>query len=389
MKKLLAIAVATALTAPAAMADTILYGKLHSSVGELKTTLGNGQSQKTTAVESHSSRIGIRGSNDVDNGLAVTYRLEFQVDTDGDNGGGGTALADLNAAGSTSTSNSAGINNTRTGFVGLKGPFGEVQLGRMDTPAKLATARQDIFSDTYADLANIIDTDAHRVNNAIAYVNKLGPVNIAAAHSTGILSSSGVQTTSTSGVPLSSPSCVATSTGCDTNAPVGDGTNQANSLMASYATGPFYAGIGYTDVRGGSIPSGNARTANAKHTNLGLGFNNDTAAANVVLEQVKANKEVTGAAANVKDDNIVVNGSYKIGAATLKAQYGESKRKGSTAANNGKEKVTAVGVDYALGKKTNAYLLWAEDKNPAKRVNLSGTDVVKNSAVAIGIVSDF
>ena len=83
MKKLLAIAVAAALTAPAAMADTTLYGKLHASVGQVKTTV-DGVTTKNTAVESHNSCIGIKGSTALDNGLEATYGLEYAVDLDGD-----------------------------------------------------------------------------------------------------------------------------------------------------------------------------------------------------------------------------------------------------------------------------------------------------------------
>ncbi|WP_308874232.1 porin [Thiothrix subterranea] len=126
MKNILAIAVATALIAPAAaMADTTLYGKLHATVGNVETTTGATEASETV-VESHSSRLGVKGSTELDNGLSATYGLEYGIDLDGDNEKG--------------TNGQSRSLNARNTFVGLKGGFGEVRVGRHDTPAKLATA---------------------------------------------------------------------------------------------------------------------------------------------------------------------------------------------------------------------------------------------------------
>lgn len=108
MKNILAIAVATALIAPAAaMAETTLYGNLHASVGTVDTG-----ATSQTLVESHASRFGIKGSTELDNGLSATYGLEYGVGLDGDD---------------------AAVLVGRNQFVGVKGGFGEVRLGRHDT----------------------------------------------------------------------------------------------------------------------------------------------------------------------------------------------------------------------------------------------------------------
>ncbi|MFN3786583.1 MAG: porin, partial [Thiothrix sp.] len=80
------------------------------------------------------------------------------------------------------------------------------------------------------------------------------------------------------------------------------------------------------------------------------------------------------------DDNIYVGGGIKSGAMTFKAAYGEGKRSGAA-----KEKQTTVGVDYSLGKKTAAYLMWNEDQNAAHAVGGSA----KAKATVIGITTDF
>lgn len=310
MKKMLVIAVAAALVAPAAaMADTTLYGKLHASVG----SVDNGTDSQTV-VESHSSRFGVKGSTELDNGLSATYGLEYGIDLDGDN------------------SRTLAARNT---FVGVKGGFGEVRVGRHDTPAKLATAGLDAFADTYGAMENIIATDGQRVDNAVAYINKFGPVGFAVAHTTDLVNN---------------------------DADAADDTN-ANTMMVNYGNGPYYAGLGYTDI-----------DAVAKETNVGLGWKAEAGHfANLVYEQVDADGTPND------DTNMYVAGGFKTGAATIKAAYGKSETDNVA----GEEEQTTVGVDYSLGKKTSTYLLWNEDDD--NRVGGAG----KTTATVLGIVSEF
>lgn len=350
MKKLLAIAVAAALVAPAAaMADTTLYGKLHASVGTVKTTDALGATTSRTGVESHSSRIGIKGATALDNGMEATYGVEYGLNIDGDNGGGPTG-----AATGTDGSTASQTLSARNTFVGVKGGFGEVRVGRHDTPAKLATAGQDVFADTYADMANVINADGHRVNNAVAYINKFGPVGFAYAHSTG--------------------------TGLDPAAPVvalGDSGADADTLMVNYGNGPWYAGLGYTKVKSNTAAAFNGY----KGTNLGLGWKAEAGhQANLILEDSKS--EV---AADGKNKSALINGVYKMGNVALKAQYGERKHSGSAAAANGKEKLTTLGADYNLGKKTSVYLIASDNKNTDATVG----GLLRTKATAVGLVTEF
>ncbi|WMP16378.1 porin [Thiothrix lacustris] len=328
MKKLLVIAVATALIAPAAaMADTTLYGKLHATVGTLDTGSAD---DADVVVESNTSRFGIKGSTELDNGLAATYGLEMGVDIDGD------AASNL---------------SSRNQFVGLKGGFGEVRVGKHDTPAKLATSGLDAFADNnQAEMYRIIAADSHRVNNAVAYINKFGPVGFAVAHSTDVL---GEDTVNTAGAALNNP---------------------ANTAMVNYSNGPIYAGLGYTAVD-------NVGT----DVNVGVGYKHEAGHfANFVYEEVKGD----GAAADTAgfpagtatDTNMYVAGGFKTGAATLKAAYGSSDRD-----TMGQETNTTVGVDYALGKKTSTYLLWNERENEAHAID--GT--AKITATQVGLVTEF
>lgn len=335
MKKMLAIAVAAALAAPAAMADTTLYGKLHESYGKVKqTNIGGvaGNNSNNSGLESHASRIGVKGSTALDNGMEATYGIEFGLNLDGDNGGA-TSLGNTSTVGNSLSS--------RNQWVGLKGNFGEIRAGRHDTPSKLATAGQDVFADTYADMNNIIFADNLRVNNAVAYINKFGPVGFAYAHSSGA-----------------------------TN----DFDPDADSAMVNYSNGPWYAGLGYTHMR---KVAGTAGT-NGNQANLGLGWKAEAGhEVNVVLESVKATN--TG----VKTKNALINGVYRIGNVGLKAEYGQSNPDGAPE----KAKLGAVGVDYHFGKKTSAYLLHSDFKNSNYAV--SGAPQARTKATAVGLVTEF
>lgn len=329
MKKMLVIAVAAALVAPAAaMADTTLYGKLHASVGNVETTTA-GVDTSETVVESHSSRLGVKGSTELDNGLSATYGLEYGIDLDGD------------AEKANSTSRSLNARNT---FVGVKGGFGEVRVGRHDTPAKLATAGLDAFADTYADMSNIIAADGHRVDNAVAYINKFGPVGFAAAHST-------------------ETDLLAGADG-DRN-----GGTTANTLMVNYGNGPWYAGLGYTTL--------DTAPEELTVTNLGAGWKAEAGHfVNAVVEKVE------GPATGAEDTNMYVAGGFKTGAATLKAGFGKGETDGA-----GEEEQTTVGVDYSLGKKTSAYLLWNDNTNTGRVA--AGAAESSTTATAVGLVTEF
>lgn len=353
MKKLLAIAVAAALVAPAAaMADTTLYGKLHASVGQIKDTQSIGgvsASATNTASESHASRFGIKGATALDNGMEATYGLEYGLDIDGDNS---RALA------------------ARNTFVGLKGGFGEVRVGRHDTPAKLATAGLDNFVDGYADMGNVVLADNLRVDNAVAYINKFGPVGVAVAHSTGVgaVSVNGALKQALGGFPGPRTNVTAPFPGQDQ---ASDGnTPDANDLMVNYSNGPWYAGLGHTAVQG-----------QLKNTNLGLGWKAEAGHnVNLVLEKT----DIAGTSNDIS--TVYLAGGYKIGNVKLKAGYGENK----VSNVSGKYKQTTLGADYDLSKKTTAYFLLNEQKaTDGLSTGLAAGDSDKSTQTAVGLVTEF
>ena len=164
-KNILAIAVAAAMVAGSAavMADATVYGKIHVSIDQMD----NGASGATTAadsslfVSSNSSRLGIKGSADLDGGLKAIYKYEMATEY---------VKADL-----------AGKRNA---YLGLKGGFGTFLVGRHDTPFKTVGRKNDLFGDTIADARNLTNDAGHdaRVTDVLVYANKFGAVDLAVAY---------------------------------------------------------------------------------------------------------------------------------------------------------------------------------------------------------------
>ena len=145
-KKLIAVAVAGVVAAPAAYADISAYGRINNRIVIADNDDVN--------METSGSRFGFKGSGDMGNGMSAFARYEFSTTTDhaGDSGGLGSRLS----------------------FVGMSGPFGSVSLGQ-----QWSAYFQNLG--THASL-NIIKGPGQigpfRTGNTIQYANTLGPVSL-------------------------------------------------------------------------------------------------------------------------------------------------------------------------------------------------------------------
>lgn len=142
MNKVILICAATAMlaTAPFAAAngpiDGKLYGKINVSVVD----------SEGWALNSNASRVGLKGSTQVSEGLNVFYKTEFEVDVDGD----------------------GDLFKHRNIYAGLKGSFGSILAGKNDTPTKLSQKKIDLFNDLEGDIKKTFDGENRR-SNLIAY----------------------------------------------------------------------------------------------------------------------------------------------------------------------------------------------------------------------------
>ena len=147
MNKVILIGTATAMlaTAPFAAANGPIDGKLYGKVNVSVVNSDSG-SDDTWKLNSNASRIGLKGSTQVSEGLTVFYKTEFQVDVDGD----------------------GDVFKQRNIFAGVKGSFGSVLAGKNDTPTKLAQKKIDLFNDLEGDIKKTF-VGENRMSNIIAY----------------------------------------------------------------------------------------------------------------------------------------------------------------------------------------------------------------------------
>ncbi len=124
-RKLLLAAIAGALGAPAAMAQTSnvqLYGRANLSFdnyGSSGATAGADVKSRYRVVDS-ASRLGVRGTEDLGGGLRALFQIESGVNVDSGTGNGQSGGANPNT----------GLLASRDSYVGVGGSWGDVRFGR-------------------------------------------------------------------------------------------------------------------------------------------------------------------------------------------------------------------------------------------------------------------
>lgn len=419
-KKLLTLAVAAALAAPGfASAEAIMYGKMNVSLdyqnvdniirplvdpatGKLVVdengvpvqpqvdfegwgfSKGNGYIQG----EGRANRLGVKGSEDLGNGLKAIYQIELGINFDTNN-----AL--------TNNNDTVSYRNT---FAGLAGDWGTLLAGRHDTPMKISTGKLDLFSDTMADYNGTVGFLDLRADNAIAYISpnwsgfQLALATVPAGGATGVLGSNGNSVKNVNS----------------------DQINGAYSLAAIFSNGPFYASAAYeslsnemfmgtnTSLYGEALcvpnPGQVEVTCNYIENDwtqwrLGLGllnWNGFTLTA-VYAQQddiptgqtyitsgpgVPANKAYFIPGGSNSVEQWQVQAGYTFGNFMIKGMYGQASYDSDTAIAgtfldeariqvlddlyDGTRDTWAVGVDYNFSKRTTAYMLYTavmDDQN--------------------------
>ena len=312
MKKVLPLAIAAALAIPAAaMADATVYGKIRvatDNVNEEVTLCAAGlcatANDDRWGMSDQSSRLGIKGSEDLGNGLKAIYQFEF----------GATAGEQFNGL------------TGRNAFVGLAGGFGTFLAGRHDTPMKMSTSKLDLFADTIADN----DTGSpgiaghsglfsdRRVDGAIAYVSP----NLSGLTFAGAV----VQFDTTN-----------------------DFAN-AYSVAAMYENGPFFGSLAYEQLDYTNLIGS---TDDEQDWRLGLGLM-DMAGFTVTF--IYEDNTSFGGVDGLDYQNYQISGAYKLGAGSIKAMYGYQDVDNS----NYEYDTWAIGYQHNLSKRTDAQIIYTE-----------------------------
>ena len=356
-KKLIALAVAAAMTAPAlAMADVSVYGKADIAVANT-----NNGAVGTTQMTSQVTKLGFKGSEDLGGGLNAIWQIEQQID--------------LNNAGAGNSGHNTFAG--RNSFLGLKGGWGTLMVGRHDTPYKVSTRHLDVFGDQFADNRHLMGggnaaskgsyMDA-RPGNEIMYVSpNMNGFSVAASYvfSNDLASTAAQQ------------------------------KGDLVSLNGVYNQGPLYVAAAYQKVKYGTSGIGSQYTALATATAANPWLPSDslkawkigagywvTSALRVVGVYEKLTSSISSGlvASNAFSRNDWNIGAiYKFGMDDVKFSYTAAGNSGGVA-NTG-AKMIGVGYDHNMSKRTSLYVQYN------KLSNDSAASFGFNGAATTGVVA--
>ena len=293
-KSLIALAALAAVGAASAQSSVTLYGIADISAGVVEY---DGISRETgfNKANLQQSRVGIKGSEDLGNGLKAVFNYEHGFNSANGEFAGGEA---------------------RRAVVGLQGGFGSVLLGRDKLPLYRLT--EDTSADSISDFSTTNLVGGKRTNG-VHYAGNFGGVGISAA--------------------VGYDRHDDLTTGADTQ-------DTTYGLGLSYATGPFMVGIAGEQIES---EAGSPLATTSKETNYGIGGTYDFTAAKVYANYLVS--DVDGSAGKDKEANVGVKVPF--GAASLVAEVGYNDGHGYDGIDYN------VGANYAFSKRTDAYVRYA------------------------------
>ena len=318
-KKIIVLAIAAALTAPAlAFAEATVYGQVNLAIERRDD--GNSPSTTANQLNSYGSRFGLKGSEALDGGMSIVWMLE------------GGYKADDGMSESTNQ-----IFN-RESHIGLTSDsMGTVTLGLQPTPYKAATRRLDVFGDTAADNRRLLgDTHDESVANAFSYMTpSMGGFSVAVATQFGA---------------EKSPQPVA---------PNNNTKGSALGLAAMYEQGPIYAAFAIDNVKYGAANTGQlAGVVDAESKGLMLGGSYSMDAITISAEIERLTNKASATAAELKNSNFYLGAKFALSSSdAIKAAY--TKVGSQTGLNNNATQV-AVGYDHNMSKNTMVYALYTK-----------------------------
>lgn len=131
----------------AALAEPSFYGKASLSLQQADE---NGDDK--LELVNNSSRIGVKGTERINDDLSAIYQLEYQTFVD--DGGSGV--------GRTFTQ--------RDSYIGVRGAFGTLIAGKVNSPLKAAQGKVDLFNDLEGDMSYLFPGEK-RPSNIIQYTS--------------------------------------------------------------------------------------------------------------------------------------------------------------------------------------------------------------------------
>ncbi len=327
-KKIIALAIASALTAPAlAFADTAnanFYGVLNGDVELVKA--GGAPATAATSrgrITSNASRFGVNGSDDLGNGLSAIYQIESRVNLAGTETTGGAGVFD-------------GIRNTN---LGLKGAFGTAFIGQWDTPFKVSHNKVELFDNTTIATATAI------LGSISGSQNKFN-----------VRQGSSVQYWTPDMAGFKVMGAYSTKNDVPDTAN-NNGTPRLASVSGAYDAGPIYVALAYEQHK--AAPVGAASALTDKGTRLVGAFTTDVFQVGLTYEKLT----IASATGDKSRNAVSVEGKFSLPAGTIGATYTRAGDMTGTA-NSGATQLS-LRYGYMMSKRTEAYAMYTNINNKA------------------------
>jgi len=285
-----------------------VYGKAVIAIDKVDEDNGDDQWE----VNSYASRFGVKGKGSAGDGFEAFYKFEWQVD-----------IADEAKEKNLSSRNQ---------IVGLRGSFGEVFLGRHDTPTKSLQKKIDLFGDMTGDIKYTFNAEK-RTSDIVQYSSpKMSGFKVKVAF-----------------IP-----------GEDTG--TNDGLADGTSMALEYGIGNLDLGLAFdADVEGDGVDT-TRLVAQYKIDAWRLGF----------MYQTTDNMGADG-------DGFMVSAKYITGNDSFKLQFIDSDSWQAGVSSKVKySSQTSIGWDHKLGKKLNifTYLTVGEEGATGDEDSIFGVGLV-------------
>jgi predicted porin len=324
MKTMVATAIVAAIALPTvaqAQSNVTLYGVVDAGIAV--SDVGNGSQTTVSSGIENGSRWGLRGSEDLGDGMAATFVLEsgFNVD-DGVAQQGGRLFG-------------------RKALLGLTGKYGSVEMGRNNSPTFYLVTPLDPFLAGAASALNLISTSppgqqSGRVDNSIIYTSPRMSGFQGKLH-----------------YSLGEQAITATTT---------KNGNNSLGLSLTYSAGPILAGIAH------SSRNNPAEKDKDNTTTAGLSYNFKFIKPSIIVQSGKHEGSFTAATPASATSpfsrswvSALIGATVPVGSAG-KLMFSYKMYDDKTSSDFDANQIS-VGYDQALSKRTNLYVNYSKLSN--------------------------
>lgn len=376
-KKLIALAVAGLVSAPVfAQSNIQIYG-----VADAYFKGGKFMGEDTMGVDSGGlagSRIGFRGEEDLGSGLKAVFVLEQGINIDTGKSTGMTSVD--------SSANSGDQTFTRQAYVGLKGNFGQVALGRQYAPGYYTAEYDALLNGPGVSPMGLLSSFAHmsisnsgwaRWNNAVTYTGTFQSVSLSAIYSAGNRESDSGRNLTVNGVNVGR---------------VDYSDDDKYGLSLKYDNGPLKVGAIYQEIKFGkdngitdpasgnwanSDPTYGKFDKNQKEWLVGASYNFGMATLAGSYQKGKDVLGLNGLDVDLWQVGVIV----PIGGGNFSLSYGQLKLDSGNYVmgdHSTKPKSFAAAYTYSLSKRTTAYVAYTHidyDDLTWNQASLLGNDM--------------